>query len=248
MFLDNILEDRLLIALNMLSDINSISTTYKLKSVNFEDDKVVFTNNNGVEETKSLKDMLSRIEEKIVSDVKNIENKMLQSDTTLNLTTETEKLTEMTEKPEQLELQQQSEQSVKSQKMEQKQSGGSSKIFKSSKFSDTSSVRYSENLNFSQTSSINKTFSSDLYSDTSAIALDSKLVGGNGNLETSDTLRSISDIKGRKNKNNQMSNLDLGIFKKVQSGGSASTLPNNDIKKKMLEVGINSSSTSSVCE
>ena len=106
------------------------------------------------------------------------------------------------------------------------------------KISDTSSVKYSDMslpLNLSQTSYNGR---SDKYSDTSIIGQ----MGGN--LDISDTLTSVSELKDRKNKITNNSNLNLGIFKKVQSGGST----NNELNKKIKEIGINSSSTSSICE
>lgn len=125
--------------------------------------------------------------------------------------------------------------------------GGNNKnIFKSSKYSDTSSVKLTEMSNYSKTSSAMFNDRSDNFSDTSVIGQ----VGGI--LDSTDTLMSISELKDRKKKLGSTvssstftfkSNLDLGIFKKTQSGGS-----NSDLKKKMLEAGINSSSTSSLCE
>lgn len=129
------------------------------------------------------------------------------------------------------------------------QTGGNNKnIFKSSKYSDTSSVKFTEMSNYSKTSSAIYNDRSDNFSDTSVIGQ----IGGG--IETSDTLMSISELKDRKKKSGSKnsaststfkSNLDIGIFKKskTQSGGS-----NIDLKKKMLEAGINSSSTSSICE
>ena len=52
-------------------------------------------------------------------------------------------------------------------------------------------------------------------------------------------LASISEIKERKNKK---SNLDLNIFK-AQAGGASS-----EIKQKLRNMGIHSSSTDSLCE
>jgi uncharacterized protein YkuJ len=129
------------------------------------------------------------------------------------------------------------------------QSGGDNKnIFKSSKYSDTSSVKFTEMSNYSKTSSVMYNDRSDNFSETSVIGQ----IGGK--IETSDTLMSISELKDRKKKSNSKmssststfnTNLNVGIFKKsqTQSGGA-----NTDIKKKMLEAGINSSSTSSICE
>ena len=138
--------------------------------------------------------------------------------------------------------------SVNQSMVEHKQTGGNNKnIFKSS---DTSSAKHNESLNYSKTSSVIYNDRTDNFSDTSVIGQ----IGGE--LDISDTLRSISELKERKSKSSNKnssststfkSNLDMGIFKKSQnqSGGSKS---NVDLKKKMLEAGINSSSTSSICE
>lgn len=130
------------------------------------------------------------------------------------------------------------------------QKGGNNKnIFKSSKYSETSSVKFNELSNYSKTSSVMYNDRTDNFSDTSVIG---QMGGG---LETSDTLMSISELKNRKKSNSNMlggstsfkSSLDISIFKKSksqsQSGGGT-----HDLKKKMLEAGINSSSTSSICE
>ena len=125
------------------------------------------------------------------------------------------------------------------------QKGGNRKqnknIFKSSKYSDTSSAvpsdmsKYSK---YSNTSSVMFNGRSDKYSDTSVLGQ----IGGK-NMQTSDTLMSVSELKERKSKSS--SKLDVGIFKKIQNGGSKA---DPDIKRKMMAVGINSSSTSSICE
>ena len=102
--------------------------------------------------------------------------------------------------------------------------GGSKNIFQKTKYSETSSVIFNER--------------SDKYSDTSEIGQ----IGGNIN-EISDTLMDLSELKQKKN--SKFANLDMGIFKKNQSGGSADT----SVRRKMMEIGINSnSSTSSICE
>lgn len=122
-----------------------------------------------------------------------------------------------------------------------KQKGGflSKDIFQKSKYSDTSSLNQTNITNLSATSTDMFNGRSDKYSDTSAL----DQVGGG---LTSETLN-ISELKPRKtSKSSRTStNLDMGIFtKKSQSGGST-----NNIRKKMMEVGINSnSSTSSICE
>lgn len=121
-------------------------------------------------------------------------------------------------------------------------------IFKSSKYSDTSSVKFTEMSNYSKTSSVMFNDRSDNFSDTSVMGQ----IGGK--MESDDTLMSISELKDRRKKLGSKvssststfnTNLNVGIFKKTQtqSGGA-----NTDLKKKMLEAGINSSSTSSICE
>ena len=82
---------------------------------------------------------------------------------------------------------------------------------------------------------------SNKYSDTSIIE-QTEQIGGKTNETDTDTLMSLSELKQRKNP--KQSNLDMGIFKKVQSGGNI----DSNIKKKMINNGINSSSTSSICE
>ena len=129
-------------------------------------------------------------------------------------------------------------------------SGGNNQF--KSKYSDTSSQIYNEDENENENDSItssyqipikndilnggrySKNIRSDMFSETSVINQ------VNNELETSDTLRSISELKERK------SNLNINIFKKTQTGGTNTS----DLKKKMLEVGIhsNTSSTSSICE
>ena len=125
--------------------------------------------------------------------------------------------------------------------MPKKLSGGSkSNIFQKS-YSDTSSIKMSDMSNYSKTSSAVFNGRSDKYSDTSVIGQ----IGGNvkANEITSDTLMDVSELKSRKNA--KTANLDMGIFRKNLSGGSIDT----NMRKKMMEVGINSnSSTSSICE
>ncbi len=82
---------------------------------------------------------------------------------------------------------------------------------------------------------------SDIYSATST--LNAKNNYQQGGFE-SDTIGSISDLKDKRKTNN---NLGLDIFKKsTQTGGSASNP--NQIRNKMKDLGIGSTSTSSVCE
>lgn len=118
--------------------------------------------------------------------------------------------------------------------------GGKKNIFQKIKYSDTSSLNIdeikNENKYNSLTSSVFFNEKSSKYSDTFA----TKQNGGKYNNFTSDTLMDLSEIKNRKNVS---TNLDVDIFKKVQSGGSIDV----NIKKKMKDIGINSS-TSSICE
>ena len=122
------------------------------------------------------------------------------------------------------------------------QNGGSaSDSRRNNLFSETSEFNENKKNNlFSETSEFNqnggsnlflKKFNknSDMYSETS------ELKKGYSNM---DTLQSITELED--------SQLDLDIFKKSinqQKGGSF-----NFNKKKLNEIGINSSSTSSVCE
>jgi hypothetical protein len=98
---------------------------------------------------------------------------------------------------------------------------------KKSLYSDTSSFVGSFKNNLSETSMFKQ--NTDMYSETSDFK------GGNSDI---DTLHSITELEN--------SQLDLDIFKKhsnQQRGGSL-----NYNKLKLNAVGINSSSTSSICE
>ncbi len=119
-------------------------------------------------------------------------------------------------------------------------------IFKNKQLSETSDV----NPNMgggacpcSQTSPIEPGMfgGSKDFSDTSSInpKMFGKTMGNFVGGGDSDTLASISEIKDRKNKK---SNLDLNIFRTQGGGGSS------DAKQKLREMGIHSSSTSSLCE
>ena len=67
-------------------------------------------------------------------------------------------------------------------------------------------------------------------------------LGGRYSMYSESTLGGISEVQVRKF--NNYSDLNVNIFKKIgQSGGS-----NNIVKNKLAALGINSSSTSSVCE
>lgn len=150
--------------------------------------------------------------------------------------------------------------------------GGSKNIFQKSKYSETSSLKQTDMSNFSATSIDIFNGRSDKYSDTSVIkgqvggaifsATSSDILNnrsakysdtssikgqvGGANL-TSDTLSEVSELKQRKISKTQSTSqkLDMGIFtKKSQSGGAVESL-----KRRMMDVGINSnSSTSSICE
>lgn len=132
--------------------------------------------------------------------------------------------------------------------------------------------------NYSDTSDLKSyNMKSDNCSNTSELTPHKIYTGGVMNEQTenmfedlTDTLRSISELQNRKQKSifkstpkpsssTFQTNYDMGIFKQIylqnktkiggtQTGGSKS---NNELKKKMLEMGIHSSSstsTSSICE
>ncbi len=91
---------------------------------------------------------------------------------------------------------------------------------------------------FSETSSVNPGMVGMVgggFSETSSV--NPGMVGMIGGGDT-DTIGSISELKNRKNKKN---NLDLNIFGKQNGGGS-------DAKLKLRNMGIHSSSTDSLCE
>jgi len=114
-------------------------------------------------------------------------------------------------------------------------------------YSETSSIRFPLKHNYSETSAMNQnggnysetselTQNSDIFSKTSELKNNFK--GGNYNYNN-DTLQSITELED--------SQLDLDIFKrsyKKQNGGSYDI--NN--KQNLNAIGINSSSTSSICE
>ena len=120
------------------------------------------------------------------------------------------------------------------------QKGGNKNIFRSSKYSETSSQKYSNLSNISKTSSLNFNGRSDRYSETSEL----QQIGAGNSIDSIDTLRSLSELNGRKNKSSNYQ-LKLDIFKKAQKGGEKLE---QDINKKIMELGIHSSSTSSICE
>ena len=79
---------------------------------------------------------------------------------------------------------------------------------------------------------------SDIYSLTSSLNFKNDMTGGNF---SSDTIGSISYLKEHKN------NLGTDIFKKSSQKGGSVGNP-NELRNKMKELGIGSTSTSSVCE
>lgn len=113
---------------------------------------------------------------------------------------------------------------------------GGKNIFKTLKYSDTSSVMYSEKSNYSNTSANTFVAGKNNYSETSPM----EQLGGKVD---SDTLNSISELRVRKS-NSKRSNLNIDIFKRSQKSGSV----NQNTSQKIAELGINSSSTSSICE
>jgi len=122
-------------------------------------------------------------------------------------------------------------------KMQHNAVGGSKNIFQKIKYSDTSRVKMSNNSNYSKTSSEVLNGKNTEFSETS---INEQKGGHNG---FSETLSDISELRQRVN--NKSSYLDMRIFKKNQMGGSIDT----NIRKKMMDVGINSnSSTSEICE
>jgi hypothetical protein len=122
-------------------------------------------------------------------------------------------------------------------KMQHNAVGGSKNIFQKIKYSDTSSVKMSNNSNYSKTSSEVLNGKNTEFSETS---INEQKGGHNG---FSETLSDISELRQRVN--NKSSYLDMRIFKKNQMGGSIDT----NIRKKMMDIGINSnSSTSEICE
>lgn len=224
-----------------LSDLGDLKVNgYKIKNINFLDKVIIFSNSNSSDEYKvnfeEMKNKQNTTSEIVVSKDETIVSKDLDFETS-ELNTD-----------QKINSGDYSTTSVNQSMVEPKQTGGNNKnIFKSS---DTSSAKYDELLNNSKTSSAMYNDRTDNFSDTSVIGQ----IGGE--IDISDTLRSISELRERKSKSSNKnssststfkSNLDMGIFKKSQnqSGGSKS---NVDLKKKMLEAGINSSSTSSICE
>jgi hypothetical protein len=254
-FLKESEKSRIIFALNLLSE--KLESGYKLESLNIKDDCIVFSN--GVKQEKiSIKKIME-----VMDKEQNVNSEVEKSDMGLETTemivkeTRNEPITDektvlsdtslmskvgggyknFSETSEMYEISEMSEMSNKINRM----TGGSKNIFQKSKYSETSSLKQTDMSNFSATSTDIFNGRSDKYSDTSSIK---GQVGGT-NL-TSDTLGGVSELKQRKvSKTQSIQKLDMGIFtKKSQSGGAVET-----IKRKMMDVGINSnSSTSSICE
>ena len=234
MNLDNTTKAKILFSLNLLSGLNI--NGYKFESYNSSTDELVFSN--GSETYKLLSKELNNknVTNSDTSELNTEQNKHknpLVSDTSEingNETSISEPIVDVT-----------SEQNFYSDtsdisgiKSQSVLKGGSKNIFKSSKYSDTSSIVPDAMSN---------------YSNTSAFSQYGQYAQHGGNFETSDTLNSISDLKERKSNSKSSGsriNLDIGIFKKNQSGGGSTNDVN--LKKKMQDIGINSSSTSSICE
>ena len=106
-------------------------------------------------------------------------------------------------------------------------------------FSDTSD----DNLENSNIKSLFK--NSDNYSETSILPI-SQNGGKINNFNESDTLKSITEFNLNTESDTE-SELDLNIFTKLNKGQTGGMIGNN-MKLKLKELGINSSSTSSLCE
>lgn len=250
-------KSRIIFALNLLSE--KLESDYKLDSLNFKDDSIIFSNGEKQEKI-SIKKITEILGKEINSDMEQSNNKNSELETTENIVkvsrnapiTEDKIMSEtsvmkggeydnFSETSEMYEISEMPDISSVSNKM----IGGNSKnIFQKNKYSETSSLKQSDVSNFSATSTDIFNGRSDKYSDTSVIK---GQVGGT-NLK-SDTLSSVSELKQRKVFKTQSQlttpKLDMGIFtKKYQSGGAVDSL-----KRRMMDVGINSnSSTSSICE
>ena len=220
---------------------------YKLKSINVKDDTIIFTNGDK-EEKISIKELMTDKSKEVenseveITEIKRVPEFGLTetSDIIRNVRKGKNELeTETSEQVGGFGSLNFSETSDLSEVQKNKIVGGSKNVFLGkSKYSETSSIKMSEMSKYSETSSAVYNVRSDKYSDTSVIGQ----IGGKSN-ETSDTLMDVSELKQRKSSKKQ--NLDIGVFRKVQSGGSIDT----NIKRKMMDVGINSnSSTSSICE
>ena len=254
-------KSRIIFALNLLSE--KLESGYKLGSLNFKDDSIIFSNGDKQEKV-SIKKITENISKEIISDMENTDYKKSTLETTENIVKESRNgpITEdkllvsetsmlkggeygnFSETSEMYEISEMSNTTDMS-SISNKMIGGSSKnIFQKNKYSETSSLKQTDVSNFSATSTDIFNGRSDKYSDTSVIK---GQVGGK-NL-TSDTLGGVSELKQRKVSKTESQlptpKLDMGIFtKKSQSGGAV-----DNLKRRMMDVGINSnSSTSSICE
>ena len=227
---------KIIFGLNLLCgmDVNG----YKLKSINVKDDTIIFINGDK-EEKISIKGLMTEKSKEVenseveITEVKKVPELGLTETSEIIRNVRNGKNVLETETSEQVGgfgVLNFSETSDLSEVPMNKMVGGSKNVFLGkSKYSETSSAVYNAR--------------SDKYSDTSIIGQ----IGGKSN-ETSDTLMGVSELKQRKSSKQQ--NLDMGIFRKVQSGGfqSGGSVDTN-IKRKMMDIGINSnSSTSSICE
>ena len=254
---------KIIFGLNLLCGMNIGG--YKLKSINIKDDAIIFANGDK-EEKISVKELMS--EKSIEVENSEVETTEVKNVPQLGLTETSEIIRNVRNGKDELktDMSEQvggfggysvsnfSETSDLSEVPMNKMIGGSKNVFVGkSKYSETSSLKMSEMSNFSKTSSAVFNARSDKYSDTSVIGQIGQIgqmgqmgqmgqTGGKSN-ETSDTLMGVSELKQRKS--SKQTNLDMGIFRKVQSGGTVDT----NIRRKMMDVGINSnSSTSSICE
>ncbi len=229
---------------------------YKLKSIDIDTDTMIFANGDKKEKI-SIKEFMKKPEIDAIREIISDTNKNFNEDidpmkiqkAIKNIKTNPQLSHETSEMNTQIENLNFSDTSDLSEALT-KQTGGSKNIFhksqltdKSDKYSDSSIIEQiggKSNEMFNYSKSLQMIGKSDKYSDTSNIG-QTEQIGGKTN-ET-DTLMSLSELKHRKN--SKQSNLDMGIFKKVQSGGNV----DSNIKKKMINMGINStSSTTSICE
>lgn len=258
-FLKESEKSRIIFALNLLSE--KLESGYKLVSLNFKDDLIIISNGEKQEKI-SITEILDKVinSEMEQSDNKNSEleitenivkesrNGLVSEDKILVSETSVMKGGEYGNFSETSEMYEISEMSEMSNTLNKMIGGNSKNIFQKTKYSETSSLKQTEASNFSATSTDIFNGRSDKYSDTSVI----KGQIGGANL-TSDTLGGVSELKQRKvfktqaqmSSQNPTPKLDMGIFtKKSQSGGAVDSL-----KRRMMDVGINSnSSTSSICE
>ena len=242
---DNKCIEKILFLIDTLKDFGCSNNGYKIKEINFESDKITWINDENKTLTASF-EKLKKIEETklesyteselpVTGGSTNVFQKIKYSDTS------SLKLSEIPN----YSITSSAVFGKKSDKYFDipsiKQLGGN--LNEPIDLSETSSFKLSEIPNYSITSSALFDGKTDKYTDIPSI----KQSGGNHPSEStdmSDTLMSMSELKLRKKSNS--SNLDLGIFKKNQSGGNANNI---NIRQKMRDVGINSnSSTSSICE